>query len=67
MFGGDSEIRTRNTLTRLHGLNVATLPKFVHIPGVTKILVGCLGIEPSMPEATDLQSAAVTNAAHNPE
>jgi hypothetical protein len=29
-------------------------------------LVEILGVEPSMPEATDLQSAAVTNAAQSP-
>jgi len=29
-------------------------------------MVGGLGIEPSMPEATDLQSAEVTNASHRP-
>ena len=30
-------------------------------------LVGDLGIEPSCREATDLQSAAVANAAHHPK
>ena len=29
-------------------------------------MVGSQGIEPRMPEATDLQSAAVTNAARYP-
>ena len=30
------------------------------------MLVGSLGVEPSMPEASDLQSGAVTNAARYP-
>ena len=52
-------IRTHTTRSTISGANRYT--------NGTITLVENLGIEPSMPEATDLQSAEVTNASHSPK
>ena len=63
-FGGSGEIRTHERDKPLLVFKTSAISRA--LPRFLLILVENQGFEPRMPEATDLQSAEVTNASRSP-